>query len=97
MVSTLADDVDIMVHNQPIVLPLRGQDIWSHTPQPQPPVAATQPQTPEPRPQPHTLETRLLIGRVHWGLVTARQSHPAVPTLQEPEAAGYNSDVDEDQ
>jgi len=48
MVNTLADNVDTMVDDQPIVLPEQGQEKCEHTPRPQPPAPAPRPQTAEP-------------------------------------------------
>jgi hypothetical protein len=96
MVNTLADDVDTMVDDQPIVLPEQGQDMREHTPRPQPPAPAPRPQTPEPRPRPQTPETHPLRGLEHLGLVTPQNPRLAVPTLREAEAARNTSDVDVD-
>jgi hypothetical protein len=100
MVNTLDDDVDTRVENQSIVLPEQSQEIRKYTPRPQPPLPTPQPHTVESRPRPRTTETHPLRGLDHLGLVTAQNSRPAVPTLQEPEAAGntlhLNADVDVD-
>jgi hypothetical protein len=40
MVNTSGDDVDTMVHDQPIVVPDQGQEMREHAPQPQPLAAA---------------------------------------------------------
>jgi len=97
MVNTLADDVDTMVDDQPIVLPEQCQEMREHTPRPQPPAPAQRPQTPDPRPRPRTPETHPLSGLENLGLVTPQKPHPAVPTQREAEAAGNTSDVDVDQ
>ena len=96
-VNTLADDVDTMVDNQPIVLPEQCQEMRKYTPRPQPLASAPQPQTTEPRQQPRTLETHLLSGMEHLGLVTLEKPRPVVPTLQEAETAKNSSDADVDQ
>jgi uncharacterized protein YbaR (Trm112 family) len=106
MVNTSADHVYTMVDNQPIMLPEQGQEMRKHTPRPQPPAPGPQPQTLDPcaRPQtldpcarPQTPEIHPLSGLEHLGLVTPQKPRPAVPTLQESEAAGNTLDVDEDQ
>jgi len=43
IVSTSPDDVDIMVHDKPILLPEQGQELHKLTPWPQPLAQATQP------------------------------------------------------
>jgi hypothetical protein len=45
MVNTVADDVQTIVDNQPIVLPQQGQEIREHTPLPQHLASAPQPQS----------------------------------------------------
>jgi hypothetical protein len=97
MVNPLADDVDTMVDDHPILLPEQGQKICEHTGWPQPPASTPPPQTPERRPRPQTPETHRLSGREHLGIVTPQKPRPAVPTLQEAEDAGNTSDVDVDQ
>jgi len=57
MVHTLADDVDTMVDDQPIVLPKPDQKMRKHTPRPQTAASAQCPEPLEPRPQPPTPET----------------------------------------
>jgi len=52
IVNTSADDVDIMVDDQPIVLPEQCQEMRKHTPWPQPPASAPRPQIPDSRPRP---------------------------------------------
>jgi hypothetical protein len=47
-----ADDVDMMVDNQPTLLYTQSQVRRKHTTQEQPPLPAQLPQTLEPRPQP---------------------------------------------
>ena len=93
MVNTSADDVDTMGDYHPIVLPEHGQEMCKHTPQPQPPVPTPRPQTLEPHPQPQTPDTHPLDGLEYLGLTTPQKPRPAVPTLQEAEAAGNTSDV----
>ena len=68
MVNTLADNVDTMGDNQPIVLPEPGQELCEYTPPPQPQMAAPQPQTLKPRTQPQTPETHPLSGLQFQGL-----------------------------
>jgi hypothetical protein len=65
MADTSADDVDIMVDNQPIVLPEQGQEMRENTLRPQPPDPAPRSQTPEPRPWERTPETHHLSGLEH--------------------------------
>jgi len=60
MLHTFADDVDTMVHNQPMVLPEQAQEMREDTPWPLPPVPEPRLQTIEPHPRPCTPETRLL-------------------------------------
>jgi len=96
MVNTLADDADIMVEDEPIVLPKQGQEMRKHTPRPQPLAPAPRPQTPEPPLSPQTPETHTLSGLEFSELVTLQKPHPAAPTLREAEAAGNTSDVDVD-
>ena len=50
MVKTRADDLDTMVHDQPIMLPEQGQELRKDTTQPHPAAPAPLPQTPQPRP-----------------------------------------------
>jgi hypothetical protein len=97
IVFSLADDVDTMVDNQPIVLPGYGQEMREHTSRPQLLACATQLQTPAPRPQPRNLDTVPLSGLEHLGHVRPQKPRPAVPTLHEAEATGDTSDVDVDQ
>jgi hypothetical protein len=92
MVNTSADDGDTIVDDQPIVLPEQGQEMQQ--PRPQPPAPAPWSQTPEPCPPPQTPDTHPLSGLGHLGLVTLQIPRPAVPTLQEAEAASNTSDVD---
>jgi len=88
MVNISADDVDTMVDDEPIMLPEQGQQMREHPPGPQPPAPAPWPQTSEPRPRTRTPETYPLGGLVVLGYVTPQKHRPAVPTLQEAEAAG---------
>jgi len=97
MVNTSADDVDTMVHDEPIVLPEQCQEMREHTSRPQPPAPARRPQTPDPSPRPRTPETHPLSWLEHLGLVMPQKPRPAVPTQREAEAAGNTSDVDVDQ
>jgi len=97
LVNSSADDVDTIVHDQPIMPPEKGQEMCEHTPQPQPPAPDPQPQTPEPRPLPQTPETHPLSGLEHLVFVTLPKPCPAVPTLQDAEADGNTSVVDVDQ
>ena len=90
------DDVDTIVDDLPIVLSEPGEEMSEHAPRPQPPAPAPWPQTPEPCPRPRPPETHPLNGLEHFGLVTLQNPRPAVPTLQEAEAAGNTSDVDVD-
>jgi hypothetical protein len=96
MVNTSADDVVTMVDDQPIVLPEQGQEIRKHTPRPQTLATAPRPQALERRLRLRTPETHPLSGLVHLEFVTPQNPHPAVPTLQDAEAAGNTSDVDVD-
>ena len=96
MVNTLADNVDTMVDNQPIVLPEQGQEMRQHTPWPQPPAPAPRPHTLEPYPRPQTPQTDPLGGLEFLGTVVPQQPCPAVPTLRKAEAAGNTPDVDVD-
>ena len=97
MVNTLADNVDTMVNDQPIVLPEQGQKMREHTPRPQPPAPASRPLTLERRPRPRTPETHPLTGLEDLGLLTSQKPQPVVPKLQEAEAARNTSDVDVNQ
>jgi len=97
MENTSADHVDIMVDDQPIVLPEEGQKMHEHTPRPQHLVPAPRPQTPESCLQPRSPETHPLSGLEHLRLETPQKPHPAVPTLGESEASGNTSDMDVDQ
>jgi hypothetical protein len=94
MVHTLADDVDTMVDDQPIVLPEQGQEMCENTPRPQPLAAAPWPQNTDPRRRLRTLETHPLSGMEYLGLMTRQKPRSAVPTQRESEAAGNTSDVD---
>ena len=96
MVKTLADDVDTMVYNQPLLLPEQDQEMREHTPRTQPPAPNPRPQTPEPSPRPRTLVTRPVSGMEHLWHFMPQKPRPAVPTLREDEAAGNTSDVDVD-
>jgi len=78
------------------VLPEQGQEMREHTPQSQPVAPAPQPQTLEPGPRLQTPVTHPLSGLEFLGLVTPHEPRPAVPTLEEAEAAGNTSDVDVD-
>jgi hypothetical protein len=97
MVNTSADDVDSMLDDPPIVLPKQGQEMREHTPRPLPPAPAPRPQTHVLYPRPRTLETHPLSGLEYLGFVMLQKPRPAVPTVQEAEAAGNTSDVDVDQ
>jgi len=97
MVNTLADDVDTMVEDQPIVLPEQTQDKREYTPRPQPLWHAPLPQTLEPRPLPWTPEMCPLSRLVFFIAGTLHKPSPVVPTLREAEAARNTSDVDVDQ
>ena len=77
MVNILADDVDTMVDDQPTVLPEQGQEMWEHTPRPQPPAPAPRPQTPEPRPRPLTPETDTLSLQEFFGACDAAKTLPS--------------------
>ena len=50
MVHTLADNVDTIIDDQPMVHPEYRQEIREHTPQPRPPATAPLPHAPEPGP-----------------------------------------------
>jgi hypothetical protein len=80
IINTLADYVDTMVDDLPIVLPEQCQEMRRHIPRPQPLVPAPQPQTQEPRPRPQTPETHPLRGLEHLGLARPQNPPPAVPT-----------------
>jgi hypothetical protein len=82
MVNTLADDVDMMVDDQPIVQPEHAQEMCEHTPWPKPLAPTSQAHTLEPRPRPQTPETHPLSGLEDLGLVTLQKPHPAVRSLQ---------------
>jgi hypothetical protein len=81
MVNTSADNVDTMVHNQPIVLREQCHEMREHTPLPKPPALAAQRTTLAPRPRPKTLQAHPLSGWVDVGLVTLQNSRPALPSL----------------
>jgi hypothetical protein len=93
MVNTSADNLDTMVHDQPLVKPEQRQEMREYTPQPQPPAPAQRPQSLDPRPRPRTPETHPLSRLEHLGIVTPQKPRPAVPTQREAEAAGNTSDV----
>jgi hypothetical protein len=95
MVNTSADDVDSMLDDPPIVLPKQGREMREHTPRPLPPAPAPWPQTHVSYPR--TLETHPLSWLKYLGFVILQKPRPAVPTVQEAEAAGNTSDVDVDQ
>jgi len=97
MVNTSADVINIMVDDEPTVLPEQGQKIPEHTLQPQPLVPAQRAQTPETRPWPRNPQTHALGALQHWGLVTPQKRRPAVASLSDAESAGNTSDVDVDQ
>jgi len=97
MVNTWADKVDTLVNDQPMVLSEEGQGMRTHTPRTQPPAPAPGPHSAEPRPQPCTPETDPLSGLEHLVRVTPQKPHPAVPPLQEADAATNTSDVDVEQ
>jgi hypothetical protein len=97
MVNTSADDVANMVDDQPIVLPEQPQEMYAYTPWPQPTAPAPLPQTPDRCPQPLTPETDPISGLYHLGFVMPLKPRPAVPALQEAEAAANTSDVKLDQ
>jgi len=88
MANKSADDVDTTVDDQRIVPPEQGQVMREHTPHVQ---------LPAPVPQPPNPQTHPLSGLENSGLVMPQEPQPAVPTLQEAEAAGITSDVDVDQ
>jgi len=97
MVNTLAEDVDSMVDDKPLVPPEQGQEMCEHTPQPEPQAPVPWPKTTEPRPWPQTPETHPLSGLDYLGLVTLQKPPPAVWTLRETEAAINSWDVAMDQ
>jgi len=97
MANELADDVDTILEDQPIVLPEQVLEMREHTPRPQPPAPAPGQQTPEPRPRPPTPDTHPLGGLKFLGFGTLQKPRPAVPTLREAEPAGNTSYVDVDQ
>jgi len=97
MANSVADDVDTMVDDQPIILPDQGQQMWEHTSWRQPPVPSPWPQSPELRPPPCTPETHPLSGLQLMGLGTPQKPRQAVPTLRGDEAAGNTSDMDVNQ
>jgi len=86
-----------MEQDQPILQPAKGQQMRDYTPVPQRLAPHPWPHTPEPHPPPWTQETHPLSGLEFLGLVPPQKPHPAVPTLQEAEAAGNTSYVDVDQ
>jgi hypothetical protein len=86
-----------MLDDQPIMLPEQGQEMREHTPHPQPPAPAPRPRTPELRPQLPTPETHHPSGLENLELVTLQKPRPAVPTLEETEAAGNTSVMDVNQ
>jgi len=97
MVNTLADDVDTMVDDQPILLSEQCQLMRDHTLWPQPPAPASQPETLEPHQLPRTPENYPLSGLDHLWLVTPPKPSLAVPTLRQAVAARNTLDVDLDQ
>jgi len=97
MVNSSADDVHIMVDNQPTVRREQGQEMREHTTPPPLPASAPQPQTPEPRQRPQTPETHPLSWLEFWRLLTPQIPHPATPTLKEAKTAGNTADVDVEQ
>jgi len=97
IIYTLADNVDTIVDNQPIVLPEQGQKMHKHTPHPHPPAPAPRPQTLQLHPQQQTPATHLLSGCVYLRLLIRRKPRPAVTTLEEAVAAGSTVHVDVDQ
>jgi hypothetical protein len=92
MVNTLADDVNTMVDNQPIVQPEQRQEM--REPWPQRPALAPRPESPELRPRPRTPETHPLSGLEHEQLLMRQKPRPAVPTWREAQAARSTADVD---
>jgi hypothetical protein len=50
MVNTLADEIDTMVDNQPMLLPEKCEEMREHTPRPQPQASAPRPQPSERHP-----------------------------------------------
>jgi len=97
MVNPLAENVDTMVDDQPIVLPEQGQEICEHTPQPQSPVPAPLPYTPQASPRPQTSETNSLCELDDLGVVTPHKPRLAVHILRRSEAAGNTSDANMDE
>jgi len=97
MVNSLADDVDDMSDNQPIMLPEQGHGMREDTLWPHPLAPAPLRHSPEPRPRPWTPETHPLGGLDHLALVTPQKPRWAVPTVREDETSRTSSDVDVDQ
>jgi len=88
MANTSADDEDIIVDDQQIVLPEQGQEMREYTPRVQ---------LPAPAPRPRNSQIHPLSGLENSARVMPQEPRPAVPTLQEAEAAGITSDVNVDQ
>jgi len=86
-----------MVDNYPIPISKKSQEMWEHTPWPQPPVPAPWLPTLDPRPSPWSLENFTFCVLELFGLLMLQNPHLAVPTLNEAEAAGTTSHVDVDQ
>jgi hypothetical protein len=97
MVNLSADDVDTMVDDQPILLNEQGQKMRKHTPWRQHMVPAPRSQTPERCLSPRNPEPAPLMGLEHMGLLTPQKPRPAMPTLEEAEAARNTSDMNVDQ
>ena len=97
MLITSADHVHTLAGNQPTVLPEQGQEMHKRTPRPHPLAPTPRQPTLLCRPQRQTLETHPLCCLEYSGLVTLQRPRPALPTLQEVEAARNTSDMDVDQ
>jgi hypothetical protein len=61
MVNSSADDADTMVDDQPTQLPVQGQEMREHTPQPQSPAPAPRIQIREPCPRPPSSTTLVSV------------------------------------
>jgi hypothetical protein len=87
IVNTSADDVDLMVDNQPIILPAQCKEMCKDSLQHQPLAAGPWPLSREPHPGPHPPESHPLSRLHNVDLVTAQNPRPAVATLNDTDAA----------
>ena len=76
MLNPLANDVDSMVDDQPLMLPEQCQEIRERTTRRQPAAPAPQPYTPEPRPWPPTQETHPSGGLEFFGAFDSAKTSP---------------------